>query len=193
MTQNATPNPLGENPLIVQSDRSILLEVASPRYAEARDALARFAEIVKSPEHVHTYRITPLSIWNACAAGEIAEHIVGTLRSLSRFAIPEHIETEIREYAGRYGSLTLRRDERGLVLGCRDGGLAELASADPRAGALLGDRLSDTEFAIPAHARGQLKLALIRIGYPVDDQAGYAAGEPFAFSLRSSTLSGSAR
>ncbi|MBE3118422.1 MAG: helicase-associated domain-containing protein, partial [Candidatus Atribacteria bacterium] len=113
MTQNATPNPLGENPLIVQSDRSILLEVASPRYAEARDALARFAEIVKSPEHVHTYRITPLSIWNACAAGEIAEHIVGTLRSLSRFTIPEHIETEIREYAGRYGSLTLRRDERG--------------------------------------------------------------------------------
>ena len=117
MTQHATPNFRGENPLIVQSDRSILLEVASPRYAEARDALARFAEIVKSPEHVHTYRITPLSIWNACAAGEKAERIVGTLRSMSRFPIPEHIETEIREYADRYGSLTLRRDEGGLVLG----------------------------------------------------------------------------
>ena len=189
MTQHASAHPLGENPLIVQSDRSILLEVDNPRYAEARDALVRFAEIVKSPEHVHTYRITPLSIWNACAAGEQAEHIVQTLRRLSRFAVPEHIESEIREYAGRYGSLTLRRDERGLILGCRDAGLAALAASDTRTSGLLAERLSDTEFAIAAWARGQVKLALIRIGYPIDDQAGYAAGERFAFSLRPSARS----
>ena len=92
MTQNTENIPSrgsrsdrgGDNPLIVQGDRTILVEVASPRYAEARDALVRFAELMKSPEHVHTYRITPLSIWNACAAGEKAEEIVEMLRSLSR-------------------------------------------------------------------------------------------------------------
>ena len=192
MTNDTTGSPGREKPLIVQGDRSLLLEVASPRYAEARDALVRFAEIVKSPEHVHTYRITPLSIWNACAAGESAPAIVGTLRELSRFPVPEHIETEIGDWAGRYGSLTLLRDSRGLVLSCRDRGLADLAAADTKSAALLGERLSDTEFLVPPAARGQVKLALIRIGYPVDDRAGYAAGEPLAFGLRTGSRQGSA-
>jgi hypothetical protein len=97
------PSPRGdEKPLIVQSDRTILAEVASPGYPEARDALARFAELVKSPEHVHTYRITPLSIWNACAAGEKAEQIVQILSSLSRYPVPEHILSEIQDYAARF-------------------------------------------------------------------------------------------
>ncbi len=181
-TQSATA------PLIVQGDRTILAEVASPRYPEARDALVRFAELVKSPEHVHTYRLTPLSIWNACAAGEKSEEIVALLQSLSRYPVPEHLVTEIHEYAARFGSLTLRRAPQGLVLGCRDRGLADLVSADRRAALLLGERLSDTEFVVAPSARGQLKLALIRIGYPVDDQAGYAAGEKFGLSLRAVTL-----
>ncbi len=189
MTQQAAGTSGRENPLIVQGDRSILLEVASPRYAEARDALVRFAEIVKSPEHVHTYRVTPLSVWNACAAGESAEGIVETLRGLSRFPVPGHIETEIRDWAGRYGSLTLLRDAEGLVLSCRDRGLADLAASDERARAVLGERLSETGFRVPARCRGQVKLALIRIGYPIDDRAGYAAGEPFAFSVRSTVRS----
>jgi len=163
--------------------------VASPRYAEARDALARFAELVKSPEHVHTYRITPLSIWNACAAGERAEEIVAMLRGLSRYPVPDHITFEIEDYAARFGSLTLHREDTRLVLGCRDHGLAELVAADRHAAILLGDRLSDTRFAVAPASRGRLKLALIRIGYPVDDQAGYAAGEAFGFSLRPATLS----
>jgi DNA excision repair protein ERCC-3 len=179
-----------ERPLIVQGDRSILAEVASPRYAEARDALARFAELVKSPEHVHTYRLTPLSIWNACAAGEAADKIVETLRALSRYPVPEHIATEIVEYAGRFGSLTLERDaSASLVLHCRDKGLADLISADKHAALLLGTRLSDLSFSVPPASRGQLKLALIRIGYPVDDRAGYAAGEQLPISLRAVTLS----
>jgi DNA excision repair protein ERCC-3 len=181
-TQSATA------PLIVQGDRTILAEVASPRYPEARDALVRFAELVKSPEHVHTYRLTPLSIWNACAAGEKSGEIVALLQSLSRYPVPEHLVTEIHEYAARFGSLTLRRAPRGLVLGCRDRGLADLVSGDRHAALLLGERLSDTEFVVAPAARGQLKLALIRIGYPVDDQAGYAAGEKFGFSLRAATL-----
>jgi DNA excision repair protein ERCC-3 len=199
MTENTTPQSTGgaepprgdERPLIVQGDRTILAEVASPRYAEARDALARFAELVKSPEHVHTYRLTPLSIWNACAAGEEAAEIVESLRALSRYPVPEHIATEIVEYAGRFGSLTLERDgSTALILKCRDKGLADLVSAEKHAALLLGARRSDTSFSVPPAARGQLKLALIRIGYPVDDRAGYAAGEQFPVTLRAATQSG---
>jgi len=183
-TETRTAPPGHDLPLIVQGDRSILAEVASPRYAEARDALARFAELVKSPEHVHTYRLTPLSIWNACAAGEQAEEMVRVLQGLSRYPVPAHIATEITEYAARFGSLTLERDGAALALRCRDRGLADLIAADRHASALAGERTSPTSFHVAPAARGQLKLALIRIGYPVDDQAGYAAGEPLALALR---------
>ena len=80
-----------QNPLIVQGDHTVLLEVDNPRYADARDVLARFAELVKSPEHIHTYRLTPLSIWNACAVGETAESIVEALRRLSKYPLPGHV------------------------------------------------------------------------------------------------------
>jgi DNA excision repair protein ERCC-3 len=184
-----TPLPgANEKPLIVQGDRTILVEVASPRYAEARDALVSFAELVKSPEHVHTYRITPLSIWNACAAGEPASQIIDALRSLSRYAVPEHISTEIMDLAGRFGSLTLLQGPAGLELHCRDEGLAALIAADRHTGALLGERLSPTSFVLPAQVRGQIKLSLIRLGYPVEDRAGYSRGEHFPIALRASTL-----
>ena len=178
-------NQQGDNPLIVQGDRTILVEVASRRYPEARDALARFAELVKSPEHVHTYRITPLSIWNACAAGERAEGILAALRAFSRYPIPDHLVTEIEDYATRFGSLTLERAEDGLRLTCRDRGLADLIAGDRKSAGCLGDRMGETAFAVQPGLRGQLKLALIKLGYPVDDRAGYARGEPFSFSLRS--------
>jgi DNA excision repair protein ERCC-3 len=178
----------GDSPLIVQGDRTILAEVASPRYPEARDALVRFAELVKSPEHIHTYRITALSIWNACAAGERAEAIIETLRSFSRYPVPEHIATEIQEYSARFGSLTLERSQAGMVLSCRDRSLAELVASDHRVTKWLGERLGDTAFGVPAAFRGQLKLALIKIGYPVDDRAGYARGEPLGFALRPTRL-----
>lgn len=191
-------HPAGdEKPLIVQSDRSILVEVASPRYAEARDMLARFAELVKSPEHVHTYRITPLSIWNACAAGESAEGICTGLDALSKYDIPEHILTEIRDYAGRYGRLVLsRREDDGagggrLVLRSLDGELAREIASHPHTSPFLARR-SETEFGVDARDRGRLKLALIKIGFPVDDRAGYAEGAPLAFALRASMRSGAA-
>jgi DNA excision repair protein ERCC-3 len=188
MADTTTLPAANNKPLIVQGDRTILLEVASPRYVEARDALVGFAELVKSPEHVHTYRITPLSIWNACAAGESAAQIVETLCSLSRYPVPEHVVTEITDLAGRFGSLTLLSGPEGLELRCRDEGLAALISADRHTGPLLGRRLSSTSFTLPAHVRGQVKLTLIRLGYPVDDRAGYSDGEHFPIALRSSTL-----
>ncbi|HVP17641.1 MAG TPA: DNA repair helicase XPB, partial [Spirochaetia bacterium] len=184
MADTTTPSLPNEKPLIVQGDRTILVEVASPRYAEARDALVSFAELVKSPEHVHTYRITPLSIWNACAAGESMDRITEALQSLSRYPVPEHVITEIADLAGRFGSITLLRAPSGLELRCRDHGLAALISADRHTGPLLGERVSETSFILPARLRGQIKLFLIRLGYPVDDRAGYSEGESLPTSMR---------
>src|SRR5438105_7728578 len=115
-----------QNPLIVQGDHSILVEVDNPLYPEARDSLARFAELVKSPEHIHTYRVTPLSIWNACAVGDSAESIVGALRRFSKYPLPGHVGASIRDFAARYGCLKLtRRNGEALSLSARDLPLAE--------------------------------------------------------------------
>ena len=118
------------NPFIVQSDRSVLVEVDNPRYAEARDALAPFAELEKSPEHIHTYRLTPLSLWNAAAAGMAAEDMVEVLRRYSKFPLPSNLATDIAELVGRYGRVKLERlDGAGglgpLRLVCQDVPLLE--------------------------------------------------------------------
>jgi DNA excision repair protein ERCC-3 len=183
-------SPLGPGPLIVQSDRSILLETAHPRYAEARDLLARFAELVKSPEHIHTYRITPLSIWNACAAGETAEEMIAGLTSLSKYPVPEHITGEIAESARRFGRILLLSDGGRLVLRCLDPELAREIACDRHTSPLLPERLSETDFAVLPQDRGRVKLALIKLGFPVDDRAGYAAGDSLSFSLRPVAASG---
>src|SRR3990172_1277825 len=104
------------NPIIVQSDKSILLEVDNPRYEEARDALARFADLEKSPEHIHTYRITPLSLWNAAAAGLDARTIVDTLARYGKYELPANVQVDIADYIGRYGRLKLRREDGQLLL-----------------------------------------------------------------------------
>jgi len=180
-----------QNPLIVQGDHTILVEVDNPLYAEARDALARFAELVKSPEHIHTYRITPLSIWNACAVGESAETIVGLLRRLSKYALPGHVGASVRDFAARYGCLKLtRRDAASLRLSARDLPLAEELSHQKTLAPMLGDRLAPLEFVVPAAERGRLKQALIKLGFPTEDLAGYLVGEEFPLSLRAVTLSG---
>src|SRR5580700_3072274 len=102
---NYDPN----NPLIVQGDRSVLVEVDNPRYAEARDALAPFAELEKSPEHIHTYRLTPLSLWNAAAAGLTAEAMVDVLRRYSKFPVPGNLASDIADLVSRYGRVRLER------------------------------------------------------------------------------------
>lgn len=178
------------NPLIVQSDRAILLEVDHPRYEEARDALAGFAELEKSPEHIHTYRITPLSIWNACAAGHSGEAIVESLRRLSKYPPPEHILTEIRDYASRYGRLRITRDADGLVLSTDDRPLCEELARHDKLRDLLEARLGEMAFRVaPAH-RGRLKQALVKIGYPADDLAGYRDGEKLPLAFRTAVRSG---
>lgn len=179
-----------ENPLIVQSDLTILVEVDSPGYSEGRDALARFAELVKSPEHVHTYRITPLSIWNARAVGVTTEWIREKLRGLSKYDVPRHVEIEIAEYAARYGRLKLMRDHRGLVLSISSAALAEELVRHQTVVSLLGQRIESQEFLVEPSERGRLKQALIKVGYPVEDLAGYLAGEQLEIILRQETRGG---
>src|SRR3954452_22760804 len=110
------PNPPSfdpTNPFIVQSDRSVLVEVDNPRYAEARDALAPFAELEKSPEHIHTYRISNLSLWNAAAAGFTADQMVEVLQRYTKFPIPANLPADIAEAVSRYGRVRLERREEG--------------------------------------------------------------------------------
>jgi DNA excision repair protein ERCC-3 len=181
-----------ENALIVQSDRTILLEIHSPKAQEAREAIAPFAELVKSPEHIHTYRLTPLSIWNARAAGLAIESMVEALDNNSKYPIPEAIIQEIRALGQRYGLATLEKAEDGnnLLLKVADHPLAELLLREEAIIPLLGKRLNDTSFQINPGFRGLLKQALISIGYPAEDIAGYVEGDKLPLSLRQISTSG---
>jgi len=191
-TVTATNQIQARNPLIVQGDHTVLVEVDNPIYPQARDALARFAELVKSPEHIHTYRLTPLSIWNACAIGETAQSIAATLRGLAKYPVPQHIEASVRDFAGRYGCLRLTRCDGGLLLTARDLPIAEEISRREQLGSFLRERIGPLEFIVAAAERGRLKHALIKLGFPTEDLAGYVSGErlSFDFALREQTHAG---
>jgi DNA excision repair protein ERCC-3 len=173
-----------ENALIVQGDSSVLLDVHAPRAAEARAALAPFAELVKSPEHVHTYRLTPLSIWNACASGLAAGQMVDALREHARYPVPANVEQEIPELAARYGRVVITRDGDWLRCACSDEATAERLSRDREAGRYLTDRIDRADFRVDPGQRGVLKQALTAAGFPAEDLAGYVAGDPFPIALR---------
>ncbi|HVS09755.1 MAG TPA: DNA repair helicase XPB [Planctomycetota bacterium] len=181
-----------DRPLIVQADSSLLLETASSAFREAREALLGFAELVKSPEHVHTYRITPLSIWNARAAGWEGERIVETLQRFSRYPLPGNVVATIREQARRFGRLELRRLGEGLVLTADDAALAEELARTKGLALVLGTRLPPRSFRVDPGQRGRLKQLLIRLGWPVRDLAGYVDGERLALELRETTRGGEA-
>jgi DNA excision repair protein ERCC-3 len=182
-----------ENALIVQSDRSILLEVHAPSAEAARVAIAPFTELIKSPEHIHTYRITPLSIWNARAAGMSIEAIASALRQYAKYPVPEAIEQEIIALGQRYGLTVIEQSLAlpGLVLRVADRPLAELLSRDEQVAPLLGKRLSDLSFWVDASLRGLLKQALVSVGYPAEDIAGYVSGDALPLQLLDVTRSGS--
>jgi DNA excision repair protein ERCC-3 len=175
-----------ENALIVQSDSSVLLDVHAPRAAEARAALAPFAELVKSPEHIHTFRLTPLSIWNACASGLAPQQMVAALNEHARYPLPKNVEPEILELAARYGRVIITRDGDWLLCTCSDPVTAERLSRGREAGRYLADRIDATGFRVDPGLRGVLKQALTAAGFPAADLAGYAAGEPFSVALRES-------
>lgn len=179
------------NPLIVQSDRSVLVEVDNPKYAAARDALAPFAELEKSPEHIHTYRISNLSVWNAAAAGMTADQMVGVLRQYAKFPVPNNLPADLTETVSRYGRLKLTRREDGVSLALTSPDaplLAELAR-NKKLKEYLGEKLADG-FVIDAGHRGIVKQLLIGIGYPAEDLAGYTDGAPLPMALRTVARSG---
>jgi DNA excision repair protein ERCC-3 len=178
------------NPLIVQGDRSVLVEVDNPRYAEARDALAPFAELEKSPEHIHTYRLTPLSLWNAAAAGMSAEDMIDVLRRYSKFPLPTNLQTDLAELVARYGRVRLERAGDKLRLVCDDRPLLEELARQPKVRDYLGERVDASSFLVEPGHRGVLKQALITVGYPAEDLAGYTEGAGLPMQLRTLARSG---
>ena len=173
-----------DGPLIVQSDRTVLLEAAHPAADDARRAIAPFAELERAPEHIHTYRITPLALWNARAAGLDAETVVHVLVTYSRFPVPHALLTEIAETMGRYGRLQLVADPaHGLVLHAADRPVLEEVMRSKRTAGMLGERLGDTDVVIHSSERGRLKQALIKLGWPAEDLAGYVDGEAHPIAL----------
>ena len=175
-----------ENPLIVQSDHSVLVEVDGPRYPDARDALAPFAELVKSPEHIHTYRITPLSIWNASAAGHSAEEMEAALTEFAKYEVPQNVIRDIRDYASRYGKVRLVADGDELILESDDPALMREAWSNSGVKRHLLDPISALRARVNPSMRGHVKQAMIRLGYPVEDLAGYVDGGPLEIALNES-------
>lgn len=173
-----------ENPLIVQSDRSLLLEVNNPQYEQARDALARFAELVKSPEFIHTYQITPLSLWNAAAAGENAAEIITTLRRFAKFDLPPNIVADIGDYVGRYGRLRLVRRDGDLVLESDDEALIAQVWHNKQCRPLLVEQRDARALLVVPSARGHIKQALVNLGFPAEDLAGYVDGTALTIAMR---------
>lgn len=181
---------VADNALIIQSDRSVLLEVHSPRAEAAREAIAPFAELVKSPEHIHTYQISPLSIWNARAAGMPVADMIAALREHAKYPMPDAVAQEIEALGSRYGLTVIDREGDRLLLKMADQPLAELLSRNESVAKFLGDRRSALVFEVNAGDRGVLKQALLGAGYPAEDLAGYVEGDALSIELRSVSQSG---
>lgn len=180
-----------DKPLIIQSDRSILLETDGPAFEDARDAIAPFAELVKSPEHIHTYRITPLSLWNAAAAGMNADEILERLYAYSKYETPQNVVVDIRETVARYGRLRMFKNERGeLIVEADDELLVRQLVNQKAVQPYIAGVPQPNRIAIRDIDRGNIKSALLKLGFPVEDLAGYIEGAPLPLELRESALTG---
>ncbi len=168
----------------MQSDKSLLLEVDHEQAAECRRAIAPFAELERSPEHIHTYRLTPLGLWNARAAGHDAEQVIDTLLTYSRYAVPHALLVDVAETMARYGRLRLEKHPtHGLVLASTDRPVLEEVLRAKKVRGMLGARLDDDTVAVHPSERGNLKQALLKLGWPAEDFAGYVDGEAHAIAL----------
>tara|TARA_R110002072_G_scaffold100429_3_gene221146 strand:+ start:38111 stop:39802 length:1692 start_codon:yes stop_codon:yes gene_type:complete len=172
-----------EPPLIVQADGAVLLETQDPGYERARERLAKFAELEKSPEYVHFYRITPISIWNAAALGESADEVIPWIEANARFPVAKEVTDRIAEWFRRYGLMRLQKASNDrLQLVCDEPEvLAELVETKTLAKLVECDEQGRA--FLPTGSRGDVKQALVRLGYPVDDRAGYQTGAQMSFTL----------
>ncbi|CAN5361456.1 DEAD/DEAH box helicase [soil metagenome] len=175
---------MSDGPLIVQSDKTLLLEVDHADARECRMAIAPFAELERSPEHVHTYRLTPLGLWNARAAGHDAEQVVDALVRFSRYAVPHALLIDVAETMARYGRLQLSKHPvHGLVLTTTDRAVLEEVVRQKKIAPMLGARIDGDSVAVHASERGRLKQALLKVGWPAEDLAGYVDGETHPIEL----------
>ena len=174
-----------DGPLIVQSDKTLLLDIDHPLSTECRRAIAPFAELERSPEHIHTYRLTPLGLWNARAAGHDAEQVIDTLIKYSRYAVPHSILIDVAETMSRYGRLRLEADPvHGLILVTTDSAVLEEVIRAKKIQPLLGARIDKETIAVLPSQRGQIKQSLLRLGWPAEDFAGYVDGQAHDISLK---------
>ena len=175
---------MNDGPLIVQSDKTLLLEIEHERAQDCRKAIAPFAELERSPEHVHTYRLTPLGLWNARAAGHDAEQVVDTLLGYSRYAVPHALLVDIAETMARYGRLRLEKHPtHGLVLASTDRPVLEEVLRAKKVKPMLGERIDESTVLVHPSERGNLKQALLKLGWPAEDFAGYVDGEAHPIDL----------
>ncbi len=181
---------MSERPVIIQSDNTLLVEVNNPDFENARDAISPFAELEKSPEHIHTYRITPLSLWNAAASGMTYNTILERLNQYSRYDIPDIVITTIQEQMQRYGLIKLFRKGENLILECNDPILLREILNDRKVSQFIDDQIDKTSARVLPNYRGHIKQALIKIGFPVEDLAGYEKGDPFPLELSETTSQG---
>lgn len=171
-------------PLIVQSDKTLLLEVDHDRADACRRAIAPFAELERAPEHIHTYRVTPLGLWNARAAGHDAEQVVDALVEYSRYPVPHALLVDIAETMARYGRLTLSKHPvHGLVLTSTDRPVLEEILRSKKVQPLVGARIDPDTVAVHPSERGQVKQTLLKLGWPAEDLAGYVDGEAHPIEL----------
>ena len=172
-------------PLIVQSDKTLLLEIDHDQADACRRAIAPFAELERAPEHVHTYRLTPLGLWNARAAGHDAEQVVDVLLEYSRYPVPHALLVDVAETMARYGRLQLVQDPvHGLVLHALDPAVLAEVMKSKRTAGLLGARIDATDVVVHPSERGHLKQVLLKLGWPAEDLAGYVDGEAHAIALQ---------
>jgi DNA excision repair protein ERCC-3 len=171
-----------QGPLIVQSDRTVLLETDHADATTARHELAIFAELERAPEHIHTYRITKLGLWNARAAGHTAEFILESLRKWSKFDIPQLVASEIENTIARFGKLEIARDDQGLILTSDSRAVLAEVSSNSKVAELLEGEIEDG-FRVRDWARGALKQQLLKLGWPASDNAGYTPGAPYPIEL----------
>lgn len=173
-----------DGPLIVQSDKTLLLEVDHPAADACRQAIAPFAELERAPEHVHTYRLTPLGLWNARAAGHDAEQVVDVLLEHSRYPVPHALLVDVAETMARYGRLQLlKHPTHGLVLHALDLPVLEEVLRSKKVTPLVGQRIDREHVAVHPSERGHLKQVLLKLGWPAEDLAGYVDGEAHAIDL----------
>ena len=175
---------IGTGPLIVQSDKTVLLEIDHEQAQEARTALAPFAELERAPEHVHTYRITPLALWNARAAGHDAEQVMDVLETYSRFPVPQPLLIDIADTMDRYGRLQLiKHPAHGLVLETTDRAVLTEIRRHKKIKPMLGAEIDEDSIVVHPSERGRLKQELLKVGWPAEDLAGYVDGEAHPIEL----------